>query len=540
MSLRIRIRREIKQALEEEGFSQEEIQDQLTDLTEEEFNRQERDKERERQEREKERQERDKEREEAERQRQYELELKRIESQSEASQDNLSREKITKYDKISPYDESEDLEGWLNCFEERTSEWPEQRKVLELRNAFLKSKVSKEINNPLGRTYEELKQVILHYYNITTEEYRLRFRNGKFDEKRQVHSFIVELKTNLSKWMEQSDVHDFEDLINLLIKEQFYNSVDKGIQNKLREIAFFEKDIKEITKYIQNYVNGRKENSYKNIVSEKPVIKCYNCNKFGHISSDCRSKPIQSKRSFTNWRKETEKCNYAIAEKDDDNSVFKKSEDGVTENTEDKCFLTFKEEKENFNLTLAKGTINGKEASILRDSGCTTVIVHNKFISNDSYTGEYGILKVADGKEYKVPKVNIMINSPYFSGNVTALCFNTNIDLIIGNIPGVKCLCKTSEIVKDDILPINDKTESLKKIMDSRSKNPEEKTKFTTFKALRKKIRKDLTREGYCGDDFQLKLEKIYTKEKLMILEENQNLEENMQLKDEKRRKIEE
>ena len=100
MVLRIKFRREFKLALEEDGYSQIEIKEQLDHLIDVEIER------RFRLERE-------------ERKLQHELELKRIDSSIESeARENAKIDDQNQ--KINTYDDDEDLEGWFSCFEERT------------------------------------------------------------------------------------------------------------------------------------------------------------------------------------------------------------------------------------------------------------------------------------------------------------------------------------------------------------------------------------------------------------------------------------
>ena len=50
-------------------------------------------------------------------------------------------------------------------------------------------------------------------------------------------------------------------------------------------------------------------------------------------------------------------------------------------------------------------------------------------------------LKFPDGKVYDIPTTYINIESDYLNGNVEAYCFNTEFDVIIGNVPDAKCAC---------------------------------------------------------------------------------------------------
>ena len=101
----MKLRREFKLALEEDGYPQEEITEQLDHLINEEIERQ--DKERIRT------KERDLNERNEERKLQHELELKRIDSSIESeARENAKID--NQHQKINTYDDEEDFEGWFS------------------------------------------------------------------------------------------------------------------------------------------------------------------------------------------------------------------------------------------------------------------------------------------------------------------------------------------------------------------------------------------------------------------------------------------
>ena len=66
-------------------------------------------------------------------------------------------------------------------------------------------------------------------------------------------------------------------------------------------------------------------------------------------------------------------------------------------------------------------------------------------------------------------EVKIDVNSPYFSGISITLVFKTDINLIIGDIPGAKCLCEKTEKIKNNGINLNENKELLRKVICSES-----------------------------------------------------------------------
>jgi len=89
-------------------------------------------------------------------------------------------------------------------------------------------------------------------------------------------------------------------------------------------------------------------------------------------------------------------------------------------------------------MPVVKGTVEGQTASVLRDTGCSAVIVRRSLVPDDKMTDQVETCILIDGTVRHTPVADIQDESPYFSGVVTAMCMKRSLyDLIIGNISGV-------------------------------------------------------------------------------------------------------
>ena len=90
---------------------------------------------------------------------------------------------------------------------------------------------------------------------------------------------------------------------------------------------------------------------------------------------------------------------------------------------------------ESSELNIHKGTVNGKPATVLRDTGCTCIGVHKKFVLQKDYTGKICSCKLFTGDIASVPTAMINITTPFISGRVEALVLDDPVvSLIIGNV----------------------------------------------------------------------------------------------------------
>ena len=64
--------------------------------------------------------------------------------------------------------------------------------------------------------------------------------------------------------------------------------------------------------------------------------------------------------------------------------------------------------------------INGKSAEVLRDSGCTGVIVKKDLVSQDQLCGTYGHAMAFDRSVIRAPIAKIRVDTPYYVEEVNA------------------------------------------------------------------------------------------------------------------------
>ena len=90
-------------------------------------------------------------------------------------------------------------------------------------------------------------------------------------------------------------------------------------------------------------------------------------------------------------------------------------------------------------LPTAVGTVNGKEVRVLRDTGCTGVLVRRDLVSDEQMLGKELDVTLINESKLKYPVARISVECPFFNGITEALCMeDTLYDLVIGNIDGSK------------------------------------------------------------------------------------------------------
>ena len=103
-------------------------------------------------------------------------------------------------------------------------------------------------------------------------------------------------------------------------------------------------------------------------------------------------------------------------------------------------------------LKIVKGYVNGVEACVLRDTGCTTVCISKQFAENNHIESKAErIIKLANGSECLCHEVEVDISSPYLSGMVVALTMECPFaDVIVGETAFLKASEKDKQTDKGE------------------------------------------------------------------------------------------
>ena len=91
------------------------------------------------------------------------------------------------------------------------------------------------------------------------------------------------------------------------------------------------------------------------------------------------------------------------------------------------------------NLPVLSGKVGDEKVEVLRDTGCSGVIIRRELVDEADFTGEMGHIMTMDRTIKRAPMTKVEVDLPLYVGTVEALCLQDPLfDLIIGNVPGAR------------------------------------------------------------------------------------------------------
>ena len=422
--------------------------------------------------------------------REHELELARL-GQGNLDDRPRDREHQAKAPKLPSFvDGKDDLDAYLQRFERfaETAKWNKIGWASKL-SALLSGRaleVYSCLSEEAVKDYDKVKIALMKRYDLTEDGYRRKFRASKPEADESPEQFIVRLDRYLVRWLELSDTEQtFGGLKDLIVKEQFIDSCPKDLAIHLRERA--PDTLAKIAKIADQYLEAHGKHLFsptsrkptvqperdeaKNMQSNQTALHCFKCNTRGHKAVNC---PIIAKRCFLCGKQGHEARNCRLGgrrsggQSKDGNPVqrgqvsasclvqppdVKPTEEEVKSCIKDDNLLLACGRKipllssacvepltgVRSKMPVVKGRVGEKPVDVLRDTGCSGIVVKKDLVSEDQFTGDLNVMLLIDDTARKVPIAKIDVDTPYLKGQVEAQCLPDAVyDLIIGNVPDAR------------------------------------------------------------------------------------------------------
>lgn len=292
--------------------------------------------------------------------------------------------------------------------------------------------------------YDVIKKAILKRYNLTASTYKDKFRTCKQYPNETFREFYTRSLNHFEHWCQMERVNDnFQTLVDMILREQLINSSSKDLQVWLKERQ--PKSSDEMIELAEAYKNAHRgsgsmtraqihnnQRDNRVNVSEQKALscnmqnkhekKCYLCHRFGHFMNNCplrRATDIDT-TSGKPWGGKPKSGQYQAEGKDKvglihSPTMTRKSlalEVPVTVESNDVV-----EDTKRIGLKIENGKLNIKETSVLRGTGCTSILVAEKLINKEDLIGGVREVTLANGCVMECPEVWIEIDTNYVKGN---------------------------------------------------------------------------------------------------------------------------
>ena len=399
--------------------------------------------------------------------REVELERLRVEGNSLSvdSAEQIGPNYGAKLPKLPNFDENRDeIDSYLQRFERfaLAAKWSQDTWGTTV-SAYLKGTalaVYSRMSVEDSLDYDKVKEALLKRFRMTEEGFRSKLRTATQEAGETVSQYAVRLESYLSRWVELSRTNKtYDGLKDLVIREQLLQKVSKPLSVYLKERD--PSSVKEMAELADKYTEAH--NGQGSAQRNNEGRRCFICNG-GHLARDCPAKretanAMVSRRRggyrHGTGREERPNIGYRYApipgnaQKDiagaciDQLKECCKSYDQVTLQCGHKLpLVTAACDNDRFckvdRLPVCSGKVGGTKVSVLRDTGCSSVVVRAGLVKAEDYTGQYRSCILIDGTVRKCPVASIDMETPYFKGTADALVMETPLyDLILGNFYGL-------------------------------------------------------------------------------------------------------
>ncbi|XP_060071526.1 histone-lysine N-methyltransferase, H3 lysine-79 specific-like [Ylistrum balloti] len=400
---------------------------------------------------------------------QRKLELLAVEKKPSTSDLEGNAKPSVRGPKLPPFEQDKDnIDSYIRRFEQYASaqKWEKSNWATNL-GALLKGRALDVYTRlPVEQSFDFdiLKTALLKRFEMTEEGYRNRFHTCRPESGESFTQFGVRLDSYIERWREMSNTAKiYEGLKDLIVRDQFLQSFAPELVLWLKERST--KLLGEIAKFADQYSEARgnkgslvkHKNAGKNPshgpkreqsdtpessssananVKDKEKKKprqCFICRSTDHIAYNCPKKSGTNRVSMVTG---TDQHRHRARNRKKKPDTLEYDEVVVDREMSDEVHKT---DQSQGRMPVVEGLVGRQVVTVLRDTGCSGVVLKQSLATQDQLTGDTKTCTLADGSLLQVPIAKVMVDTPYYVGSVDAWCMQNSIyELILGNIEGAR------------------------------------------------------------------------------------------------------
>ncbi|KAL8586910.1 hypothetical protein ACOMHN_051015 [Nucella lapillus] len=363
---------------------------------------------------------------------------------------------------------SDSMDAYISRFEvfARSQGWPEREWAMIL-SALLTGKalnIFSTLPAVQQSDFDCLKKALLQGFDLTEEAFRKKFRSVRLQAGETYIQFGARLEHYFQKWLELSGTgEEFLELKELILREQVLTGCGPELTIHLRErqpkttaellqMAEIYREARADTKSCVRQVSSTGERgdkkpdelprksaqstkgvSEQRSLGQREIRECFLCHKRGHIARDCRTR-VQKAAAMertTECRVERPVVKEGVRDGEEEVQPVASTVEQAVSGVQDIGLQG--------SLPVEEGWIGQCKVKVLRDTGCSCGVVKASLVKEEDLTGQVQTCTLIDGTKREFPVAELVVQTPYFSGKLSALVMESPIyDLIVGNVPGAR------------------------------------------------------------------------------------------------------